>query len=488
MTDIYTRKTKKEFEPKDYEFAVYRGGKIFCNCGAVTEDADPRRYGDRYMATDLECGTCQNKLVYKCVLGRQVIPYIQVLENDSKSIKMKRINLSIQVDDDKIVPIKENMIRVIEFNMLEKILLQKKDNEDISNREDFNRFFHSLPVDELTEYLKSSYGEDSYIYNYIDCMRNLATSRGWGYTTKDYAKGFQSLAGQDYMQILISAKMPNANRFLNDGRRNYWRVEVDKEGRNPAQILGIPKGMVKLLYKDSGLTLSTASSISKAFQNMGKINTVLDIVEDEGTFSQLSDCLSQMSQLHNEYGYTDLKRLTLYLFRDLRITQGIDSPRNGATFLRDYVRMSSDMELKHERYPKSLKREHDVVMLNYRIKKNEIEIKKFKETVEKEEYFKLEYKKKEYSIISPTEPEDLVKEGNQLSHCLSSYVKDVSSDKCRIYFLRKSDELDVPLVSIEVRNKNVRQARGFANRATTIEEREFIKRWAEDNGLTENYY
>src|SRR5690606_28245488 len=131
----------------------------------------------------------------------------------------------------------------------------------------------------------------------------------------------------------------------------------------------------------------------------------------------------------------------------------------GVTLLRDYLRMSEELGRKIEKYPKSLKREHDIVMMNYSVRRDEIKNKQFIKKVTEEEYKSLEYKSGTYSVIAPVEMQDLINEGNELSHCISSYVDRVIKHDCKILFLRNTKEIDKPLVSLEIINNNIRQAR-----------------------------
>jgi hypothetical protein len=129
--------------------------------------------------------------------------------------------------------------------------------------------------------------------------------------------------------------------------------------------------------------------------------------------------------------------------------------------------------------------------MNYNMLTNDERTRKeFALSIGKNSYQNLafEHKKEPFLIVLPTESQDLVKEGNQLSHCVASYVKDVNSDRCKIVFLRDKEEPEKPLVTIEVRGMNIRQARGFGNRTVTPEQKEFIQKWAEEKNLVEAYY
>jgi len=43
-------------------------------------------------------------------------------------------------------------------------------------------------------------------------------------------------------------------------------------------------------------------------------------------------------------------------------------------------------------------------------------------------------------------------------------------------------------VTIEVRDRNIRQARGFGNRSLTKEESDFVNKWAEEKELNVQTY
>ena len=109
----------------------------------------------------------------------------------------------------------------------------------------------------------------------------------------------------------------------------------------------------------------------------------------------------------------------------------------------------------------------------------------FEKSVKK--YKKLEFTKKgEYSVIIPTKPIDLIKEGGALKHCVGSYIENVLDGKTKIVFVRKAEDLDKPFFTIEVDNNNViQQAHGFCNsNVNTVNGlMDFIENWAKEKNL-----
>lgn len=67
----------------------------------------------------------------------------------------------------------------------------------------------------------------------------------------------------------------------------------------------------------------------------------------------------------------------------------------------------------------------------------------------------------------------------QQNNCVASYIDKVINGKCHILFLRKKDNLDKSLVTIEVdsHTNTIVQARRKFNRDTTEEENKVIEAW-----------
>ena len=70
--------------------------------------------------------------------------------------------------------------------------------------------------------------------------------------------------------------------------------------------------------------------------------------------------------------------------------------------------------------------------------------------------------------------QSVVQEGASLNHCVASYVDGMVNEEYAILFLRKKEDLEKSLVTLQVRDGRVVQARGQSNRAPTKEEQEAI--------------
>jgi len=179
-------------------------------------------------------------------------------------------------------------------------------------------------------------------------------------------------------------------------------------------------------------------------------------------------------------GY-DHKRLMDYMFDDLDhqgLGQHISKSVEEMTLLRDYARMASAVVGRDfDRYPRYLKTAHDIVMRNYRVNKSSVLAKRYGEIVDG--FKKMEFKGEQYSIVVPATLDLIVKEGQALNHCVANYIEDLVAGNYAILFLRKNDDIDRPLVTVQVTNGKVVQSKGVNNRPVTREEQEFLAKYEE---------
>jgi len=123
--------------------------------------------------------------------------------------------------------------------------------------------------------------------------------------------------------------------------------------------------------------------------------------------------------------------------------------------------------------------EQAVLILNLKENKRRADIYKEQFDKVKDSLKKYEYFGETFSIISPSEPVEILTEGRILHHCVASYLSLVCEGKTSILFVRKSDDLSTPFFTLEIRNNKVRQCHGLMNRniGTEIGLTEFIKNY-----------
>jgi len=85
-----------------------------------------------------------------------------------------------------------------------------------------------------------------------------------------------------------------------------------------------------------------------------------------------------------------------------------------------------------------------------------------------------------YDIVEILNSKDLHAEGKAHKHCVLSYSNSIEQGYCSIWSMHVNGER---AITIEVRSRNIVQARGRFNRKTTAEEFRIMQRWATDNGI-----
>ena len=146
------------------------------------------------------------------------------------------------------------------------------------------------------------------------------------------------------------------------------------------------------------------------------------------------------------------------------------------TMLRDYARMARTVYGDNfEKYPENLVNAHDEADILQRERKlDDATRATFETTID----LSLEWKGKDYVVLYPKTADEILAEGVRLKHCVGSYINGVINGECKIVFLREKENPEKPLVTIEIANGNIRQARGFGNSNPRYDAKQALKEYA----------
>lgn len=317
----------------------------------------------------------------------------------------------------------------------------------------------------------------------------------------------------------------NLGRDVGNRHRNsyYSGIPVNPVGTKPADILMLPKWLLKdEAVSNEVLGGSGWSFIIKLLQqkvyrgeNTDIIREVITLVIQHDTdetrrrYGRRADLVTEILDGMEEGYIKDYKRLIEYLTFDVKFSQGITSPGEAWNILKDYYRMCRQMEIEPIKFPPSLKLSHDVAMFNHykmteTINNREFEkvMSKFKEKIDltHSEQFKRNGEEVTWEIVIPDSPKELVQEGNNLNHCVGSYVDNVVEGRTTILFLREfvgdrdTSTDGKSLLTIEVLPHYegdklayfINQARGNSNRLPKEAEEAFIEKWMSKRPLFRN--
>ena len=192
--------------------------------------------------------------------------------------------------------------------------------------------------------------------------------------------------------------------------------------------------------------------------------------------------------LRNNNSYRNSKFYQFYTFSKFMdyvceeaVNQGFKTLNSFMGELRDYLDMCVSMDIKPTLYSSYLKQTHDITSRNYEVKLTEEQAEMFENAYKDFKSFVTE--DKTYSIVRPKNADDVKHEGSALNHCVASYISKVLKRNCLIVFLRKTKATDKPLVTIEIENEAIVQARGASNRSITEDEYKAICEYAKKNKL-----
>lgn len=318
----------------------------------------------------------------------------------------------------------------------------------------------------------------------------------------------RSTAYNSYHYGRMVSKISNVGSFLarvNDYSKyeQYFAcglTNVDLDSRSSkglcCSLNDIPKGLVKVCrqYK-----VALNSEVLNAYNNIPNLYSVLlDMKfnsitqqniekllltyglyfhrqENDGFYYYGSKTL-YLKYLVENYNY-NIKSLLTYL-DNLMTYEAIENFEDLCSEFYDYVKLASRISNKFEKYPRYFLSTHRITCRNYNRLKEIFDEQDFAKHIDRD----LEYKIGEYKFIYPNITQDIKDEAVQQANCVASYIQRVINGECHIMFLRKQnkdkpkeEQYNESLVTLEIRDYKVVQAKGKFNRECYENEKELIK-------------
>lgn len=141
----------------------------------------------------------------------------------------------------------------------------------------------------------------------------------------------------------------------------------------------------------------------------------------------------------------------------------------------NYARMMRTISGKFDKYPRNFLTTHKIASRNYDRFKKEFNEDLFAKTFN----HNMECKIDNYVFICPKVTQDIKDEAVAMNNCVASYIDDVINGYCNILFMRNADKPDESLVTLEVVNGKIVQAKRRYNTDVTSDDRDAICKWEE---------
>ena len=250
--------------------------------------------------------------------------------------------------------------------------------------------------------------------------------------------------------------------YLQEGRYSIFKYSINE----------IPSSLIKYI-KSGRVTYLNNDIVNVWLKNPSEccLAYKLDYISlDDSDLFNVFQC-NTVNNLINTYGY-NAKSLFLYL-DTLKTFEALTIDSRVLGEIEDYARMMSEIHPKYDKYPRNFLTTHVIACRNYNRLKQQFDEKSFQNRRNP----KYECKIGKYIFLYPEKIDDIRSEAVSQNNCVASYVQSVIDGKCHILFMRKKEEPDKSLVTIEVKNNKIVQAKGRFNRDLTNEEEVTVEKW-----------
>lgn len=264
---------------------------------------------------------------------------------------------------------------------------------------------------------------------------------------------------------------------------SYFIAGYDASTHISVPISEVPKGLLKLCRK---YDFQISDTLIEKYKSMPDAYTLAFSMEFEGIEpKQMLNILNALTPFDNKwrtYLYKsdychmllsqwnyNLKALLKYIDY-LSVFEGIEPGSNIVIEIGDYANMMRQISDKYEKYPRYFLSTHKIACRNYNRLKHQFDERNFQKQRNPE--YEMSYK--DYVFIYPKTTQEIKDEAVQQNNCVASYIQKVIDGCCHILFLRKKDSPTKSLVTIEVQNGIIVQARQAYNREITAEQQEAV--------------
>lgn len=242
----------------------------------------------------------------------------------------------------------------------------------------------------------------------------------------------------------------------------FWTPYEVKNGKSFYESFGVPKKYYNFM-KENNISFRT-------------LNAMRIYPTDD------KELLKFIESFNNVFGYSNFKELVdkyidvpkIYkYFNDNNLSQ------NNIYDYWDYINFAEKLKLdlndSSVLYPNDLMTEHDKLYEQILIT-NDKNIDNNIKNISKAININV-YEDDKYIIFPASDINSLVDESNQMSNCVKTYCDKISKGECQIYFMRYKNNREKSLITIEVRNNKVVQARSRFNKDINEEEKKVIKKF-----------
>lgn len=440
------------------------------------------------------CPRCKKKITFKCrgrrgrIFDRETVQVLQKAEGNGLVLRITKVYRSFADSD---IP---NHFEIWE-NARQFITLSSSGQCSVDAY-----YYHYKAGYDLTPWCNGYRPVfDRWKYNFTADMSGVLYQRNlsdtlkdtpWAYSQLEAFSGIASFSGvatflsayikRPKIEHLIKMKLYRLVSGIIYGGYSYSALQaINFNGENMRAILGIDRPYFPLL-RELNPSIDQLHLIRQLLQADHKPSTEQIkwfIASKISNADAAKELLAHMS-VHKLQRYVEqqfapedeaaLKRVDYYKMNTL------------ITDYHDYLCMCKELQYDVKNsfilFPRELKAAHDSVAKTLKDKRTAEHEKAIAGSFD-EWQKRYQYQGKELMMIPPHSAKEIVDEGAALHHCVRLYVKNVAEKKSVILFVRSVDEPDKSLCTVEVKDGQVTQARGFDNEEPPAQIAAFIEQW-----------
>lgn len=440
------------------------------------------------------CPRCKKKITFKCrgrrgrIFDRETVQVLQKAEGNGLVLRIIKVYRSFADSD---IP---NHFEIWE-NARQFITLSSSGQCSVDAY-----YYHYKAGYDLTPWCNGYRPVfDRWKYNFTADMSGVLYQRNlsdtlkdtpWAYSQLEAFSGIASFSGvatflsayikRPKIEHLIKMKLYRLVSGIIYGGYSYSALRaINFNGENMRAILGIDRPYFPLL-RELNPSIDQLHLIRQLLQADHKPSTEQIkwfIASKISNADAAKELLAHMS-VHKLQRYVEqqfapkdeaaLKRVDYYKMNTL------------ITDYHDYLCMCKELQYDVKNsfilFPRELKAAHDSVAKTLKDKRTAEHEKAIAGSFD-EWQKRYQYQSKELMMIPPHSAKEIVDEGAALHHCVRLYVKNVAEKKSVILFVRSVDEPDKSLCTVEVKDGQVTQARGFDNEEPPAQITAFIEQW-----------
>lgn len=440
------------------------------------------------------CPRCKKKITFKCrgrrgrIFDRATVQVLQKAEGNGLVLRIIKVYRSFADSD---IP---NHFEIWE-NARQFITLSSSGQCSVDAY-----YYHYKAGYDLTPWCNGYRPVfDRWKYNFTADMSGVLYQRNlsdtlkdtpWAYSQLEAFSGIASFSGvatflsayikRPKIEHLIKMKLYRLVSGIIYGGYSYSALQaINFNGENMRAILGIDRPYFPLL-RELNPSIDQLHLIRQLLQADHKPSTEQIkwfIASKISNADAAKELLAHMS-VHKLQRYVEqqfapedeaaLKRVDYYKINTL------------ITDYHDYLCMCKELQYDVKNsfilFPRELKAAHDSVAKTLKDKRTAEHEKAIAGSFD-EWQKRYQYQSKELMMIPPHSAKEIVDEGAALHHCVRLYVKNVAEKKSVILFVRSVDKPDKSLCTVEVKDGQVTQARGFDNEEPPAQITAFIEQW-----------